>query len=250
MGVSSSISICAGCASGSGVGSGAGVSGAKVLSLSSVAEVPVAIEISLAGSASDTTVGSGSGVTEGSGVGSLESTSTCAATTDARGFLPRFFGTDFEGEVGRAASWAGVNNCVGSTDSVTRGRRRVVGFGVTFSSAAAVLRGRPRPLPVLSGAGAGVKSSSSSWTSGVGVRFSSPSESSIIGAFRRVAAARVDLRGDSEAILTVAVMLVSRGRTVCLLLGCATCACCVHDARTNMQNALSTCITPRSSHHV
>jgi hypothetical protein len=122
--------------------------------------------------------------------------------SEALGFRPRFLGTAFEGEAGLALSGPGVNSCVGSIDSATRGRRLVVGFGVTFSSAPAAFRGRPRPLPVLSGAGAGVNSSSSSClTSGVGVLFSSSSESSTTGAFRRVAAARVDLRGEIDAIL-------------------------------------------------
>jgi hypothetical protein len=138
-------------------------------------------------------------------VSSCESSSTGAAATEARGFRPRFLGTVLEGEGGLVPSGAGVNNCVGSTDSVTRGRRLLVGFGVAFSSAPAAFRGRPRPLPVLSGAGAGVNSSSSSsLTSGVGVLFSSSSESTI-GAFRRVAAARVDFRGDIEAMLFGAV---------------------------------------------
>jgi hypothetical protein len=147
-------------------------------------------------------------VTEGSGVSSCESSSTGASTTEARGFRPRFFGAALEGDGGLAPSAAGVNSCVGSTDSVARGRRRLVGFGVAFSSAPAAFRGRPRPLPVLSGAGAGVNSSSSSsLISGVGVLFSSSSESTT-GALRRVAAARVDLRGDIEAMSNVAVELV------------------------------------------
>jgi hypothetical protein len=139
-------------------------------------------------------------------VSNCESSSTGAAATEARGFRPRFFGAILEGDGGLAPSGAGVNNCVGSTDSVARGRRRLVGFGVAFSSAPAALFGRPLPLPVLSGAGAGVNSSScSSLISGVGVLFSSSSESSITGAFRRVAAARVDFRGDAEAMLTFTV---------------------------------------------
>jgi hypothetical protein len=138
-------------------------------------------------------------------VSNCESSFTGAATTEARGFRPRFLGTALDGDGGLAPSAAGVNSCVGSTDSVARGRRRLVGFGVALSSPPAAFRGRPRPLPVLSGAGAGVNSSpSSSLISGVGVLFSSSSESTI-GAFRRVAAARVDLRGDIEAIVTVAV---------------------------------------------
>jgi hypothetical protein len=85
---------------------------------------------------------------------------------------------------------------------VTRVRRLVVGLGVASSFWAAVFRGLPRPRPVLSGAGAGVKSSSSAscLTSGVGVLFSSWSESSTTGAFRRVAAARVDFLGEIEAM--------------------------------------------------
>ena len=85
---------------------------------------------------------------------------------------------------------------------MTRVRRLVVGLGVASSFWAAVFRGLPRPRPVLSGAGAGVNSSSSAscLTSGVGVLFSSWSESSTTGAFRRVAAARVDFLGEIEAM--------------------------------------------------
>jgi hypothetical protein len=157
--------------------------------------------------------GSGSGDIEGSGVRSCESSSTGATTADARDFLPRFFGTAFEGDCGLVVSGAGVNNCVGSTDSVTRGRRLDVALGVAFSSVAAAFRGRPRPLPVLRGAGAGVNSSSppSSLISGVGVLFSSSSESSMTGAFRLVAAARVDFRGDISAMGTGTAWLVGTG---------------------------------------
>ena len=134
---------------------------------------------------------------------SCELSSGASGASDTRGFRPRFFGTVLEGEAGLALSGPGVNSCVGSMDSVTRGRRLVVGFGVTFSSAAAAFRARPLPLPCFSGAGAGVNSSSSCFNSGVGVLFSSSSELSMTGALRRVAAARVDFRGDSEAIVAV-----------------------------------------------
>jgi hypothetical protein len=95
-------------------------------------------------------------------VSNCEVSSAGGVASEALGFRPRFLGTAFEGEAGLALSGPGVNSCVGSIDSATRGRRLVVGFGVTFSSAPAAFRGRPRPLPVLSGAGAGVNSSSSS----------------------------------------------------------------------------------------
>lgn len=133
------------------------------------------------------------------------SSSTGATTTDARGFRPRFFGTAFDREGGLAPSDAGVNISVGSIDSVARGRLLVAGLGVASSPAATAFFDRPLPRPVLSGAGAGVNSSSASLTSGVGVLFSSSSESSITGAFRRVAAARVDLRGDIDAMFDAAV---------------------------------------------
>lgn len=193
-----------------------------------------------------------SGVTEASGVSNCESPSTEAAKSDTRGLRPRFFGTVFEGEGARAPSVAGEKTCVGSSDSVARGRRRAAGLGVAVSSAAAARRGRPRPRPVLSGAGAGVNSSSSSSSSnsGDGVLFSSPSDSSTMGAFRRVAAARVDLRGAAEGIIscTLAVWLVDRRD--CLLSvswrgeWATVLACCVYDARANNPRA-KTCLTPR-----
>lgn len=158
-----------------------------------------------------------SGVSDASGVSNCESPSTEAASMDTRGLRPRFFKTGFGGEGALAPASVGEKTCVGSSDSVARVvRRRVVGLGVVDSLDAAALRGRPRPLPVLSGAGAGVNSSSSSsWSSGVGVLFSSPSESSVTGAFRFIAAERVDLRGDAEGILTVTVGLVRRRGPVC-----------------------------------
>lgn len=155
--------------------------------------------------ASDACSTSGSGDIEGSGVSKCEVSSAGGAATEARGFLPRFLGTALEGEAALVVlSVAGVSVCVGSTDSVARVRRLAAGLGVASSFWAAVFRGLPRPRPVLSGAGAGagVKSSSSAscLTSGVGVLFSSWSESSTTGAFRRVAAARVDFLGEIEAM--------------------------------------------------
>lgn len=157
--------------------------------------------------ASDGCSTSGSGDIEGSGVSKCEVSSAGGAATEARGFLPRFLGTALEGEAALVVlSVAGVSACVGSTDSVARVRRLAAGLGVASSFWAAAFRGLPRPRPVLSGAGAGVNSSSSSClTSGVGVLFSSWSESSTTGAFRRVAAARVDFLGDMEAMIAMAV---------------------------------------------
>lgn len=79
---------------------------------------------------------SGSGDTEGSGVSSCEvSSSAGGGAKEARGFLPRFLGTAFEGEAARLLlSGAGVNICVGSADSVTRARRVAAGLGVASAS--------------------------------------------------------------------------------------------------------------------
>lgn len=143
---------------------------------------------------------------DGSGVNSCESSVIGDATTEALGFRPRFFGITFEGDCALDLSTAGVGSSVASADSVTRVRRRVAAaaFGVDTSSVPAALFGRPRPLPVFKGAGAGVKSSSSSsLISGSGVLFSSSSESSMMGAFLRVAAARVDFRGEIEAMIAM-----------------------------------------------
>ena len=78
---------------------------------------------------------SGSGDTEGSGVSNCEVSSAGGGATEARGFLPRFLGRAFEGEAARLLlSGAGVNICVGSADSVTRGRRLAAGLGVASAS--------------------------------------------------------------------------------------------------------------------
>lgn len=154
---------------------------------------------------------------------------------EARGFRPRFFGMTFGVEGSLSTSAVGDK----SWDSVTRVRRRVVvALGVALSLAGpAAFRGRPRPLPVLSGAGAGVKSSSSScMISGVGVLFSSSSESSTTGAFLRVAAARVDFRGDTEAISTATIRLMRRlGRFCADACLCSFLGSVVGNARTSKQ---------------
>lgn len=79
--------------------------------------------------------------------------------------------------------------------------RRFVDGAAGVAEAAAVVDffGRPRAF-LGGGAGSGVKSSSSSSCLNCGVlcRLLSPSESSIIGALRRVAAARNDFRGGAE----------------------------------------------------
>lgn len=167
-------------------------SGAGVLSLS-------ALSVISARGVAGTLVGSGEA--DGCGVGSWETSSTGAAATDARDLrvvfpTVRFFGDClFVGDNGSAVL-AGVNNCVGSMLSSTRVRRLAVGFGVAVSSTA--FDGLPRRT-IFCGAGAGVNSSSLSCLI-LGAWFSSSSESSTMGAFRRVAAARVDLRGDTADI--------------------------------------------------
>ena len=150
-------------------------------------------------------------------MGSCVSSSSCTLTaTETRDFrdvftLVRFLGdNDLRGDSGSAGSTdvpGGLKSCVGSTLSFTRVRRRVAALGVASSSAA--FRGRPLRT-VFFGAGSGVKSSSSCCSTGAW--FSSPSESSsIMGALRRVAAARVDFRGDTVAIFGAGGLRKDRG---------------------------------------
>ena len=156
IGVSSFVSICVTSATGFGVGSldsrsWVGVRSFTVLSfVISASGVPGVIVALDGASDAPSDAWSGSGDTEGSGVSNWDVSSTGASATEARGFLPRFFGTVFEGEGFLALSGAGVKVCVGSIDSVTRVRRLVVGLGVASSFCAAAFRGLPRPLPTLS----------------------------------------------------------------------------------------------------
>lgn len=160
---------------------------------------------------------------DGCGVGKSESSSPASSATRIRDLrliaaVVRFRG-EFLGAETAELSVVGLKTSVGSiesdgsTDSVARGRlvlRVVAGFGV--AAGPATFFGLPRPL--FAGAGAGENSSSSS--SCCGAWFSSPSESSsTIGALRRVAAARVDFRGDADDIFAAVVWLVGGGLHQC-----------------------------------
>ena len=103
---------------------------------------------------------------------------------------------DFDGDTGSGAMLSGLKSCNGSTESpvlVLRVRLAVRGVG---RSSVVLRRGAFRAL--FCGAGVNSSSLSSFW----GAWFSSSSDESTTGAFRREAAARVDLRGDAADILS------------------------------------------------
>lgn len=107
-------------------------------------------------------------------------------------------------------------------EAPARVRRLVdVGFGVALSSTA--FFGRPRPRLGGTMAGAGVNSSSSSSLI-CGAGLSSSSDSSTTGAFLRVAAARVDFRGDRDDMFAAAAGLDDRPNSESCMCFPETCA--------------------------